>query len=135
MTEHLHHKDYRADATGALDGLRVVDLSRLVAGNMTSHVLADHGAEVIKVEDPGQGDALRAWEVEGIATYWKVYARNKKSLALDFRSETGLEVLRRLIASAKVLIENFVPGRMERFGLVPEDLLAANPRLVILRIS
>lgn len=135
MIEALHRLDYRPDAVMPLDGVRVVDLSRLVAGNMASHVLADYGAEVIKVEHPRRGDDLRDWRVEGVSTYWKVYGRNKKSLALDYRGEAGLAVLRDLVATAAVLIENFVPGKLERLGLAPDDLLARNPKLVILRIS
>jgi formyl-CoA transferase len=131
----LHRRQYRPEAPVPLAGVRVVDLSRLVAGNMTSHLLADFGAEVIKVEDPRRGDDLRDWKVDDVATYWKVYSRSKKSLALDYRSEAGLAVARKLIAGADVLIENFVPGKLERLGLAPEVLLASNPRLVILRVS
>src|SRR5262245_43561720 len=96
MESKLHRRSYRQDARGPLDGVRVVDLSRLVAGNVVSHVLADFGAEVIKVEMPGRGDDLRAWKVEGVSTYWKVYARNKKSITLDYRSARGRELLLRL---------------------------------------
>src|SRR3546814_8802516 len=78
-------KSWEPDAPGALDGIRVLDLSRLVAGNAVTHVLADHGAEVIKIEKPGVGDDLRNWKTEGVSTHWKVYCRNKKSVTLDFR--------------------------------------------------
>ncbi|GAC1479841.1 MAG: CoA transferase [Acetobacteraceae bacterium] len=115
--------------------MRVVDLSRLVAGNMLTHVLADHGAEVIKVEDPSRGDDLRHWLVEGVPTFWKVYARNKRSLALDYRDPAGLAVLDELLRTAHVLVENFVPGKLERIGLDPERLLALRPGLVIARVS
>ncbi|MBV9783298.1 MAG: CoA transferase [Acidisphaera sp.] len=135
MTQALHTQQYRPDAPVPLDGIRIVDISRLVAGNMVTHVLADHGAEVIKIEDPRRGDDLRNWLVDGIPTYWKVYARNKKSLALNYRTEAGLDVLHRLIATAQMLVENFVPGKLERIGLAPEMLLEINPRLVIVRIS
>ena len=131
----LHAVAYAPEARGALEGMRVIDVSRLVARNMASHILADHGAEVIKVEKPGRGDDLREWRVEGVSTYWKVYSRNKKSLALDYECQPGAEILKQLIASADALIENFVPGKLERLGFVPSDLLAINPRLVILRIS
>jgi crotonobetainyl-CoA:carnitine CoA-transferase CaiB-like acyl-CoA transferase len=122
-------------APAPLDGIRVVDLSRLVAGNMVSLQLADHGAEVIKIEDPASGDPLRAWKVGGLSLHWKVYARNKKSLALNLRAAAGREALLDLVASARVLIENYRPGTLERMGLAPDVLLARNPALVILRIS
>ncbi|MGY6633153.1 MAG: CaiB/BaiF CoA transferase family protein [Alkalilacustris sp.] len=120
---------------GPLHGVRVLDLSRLVAGNMTTHVLADFGADVIKVERPGGGDDLRSWRVEGVDIYWRVYARNKRSLALDFRSEEGRGLLLELLKTAHVLVENFLPGKLEAWGLGPDVLLRHNPDLVILRIS
>jgi crotonobetainyl-CoA:carnitine CoA-transferase CaiB-like acyl-CoA transferase len=131
----LHHIDFATTGGSALDGVRVVDLSRLVAGNQTSVLLADHGAEVIKVERPGRGDDLRDWQVEGISTYRKVYGRNKKSVSLDIKQETDLAVVKTLIATAHVLIENFVPGTLERLGLDEPELFRLNSRLVILRIS
>jgi len=131
----LHRKEYRHDAKGPLDGVRVLDLSRLVAGNVVSHVLADFGAEVIKVEVPGRGDDLRAWNVEGVATYWKVYARNKKSITLDYRKPRGRELLLELVGRADVLVENFVPGKLEKMHLAPEVLHKHNQRLVIVRVS
>jgi crotonobetainyl-CoA:carnitine CoA-transferase CaiB-like acyl-CoA transferase len=118
-----------------LDGIRVVDLSRLVAGNMVSLQLADQGAEVIKVEDPRVGDPLRAWRVNGISMHWKVYARNKKSLALNLRPEAGRDVLRDLLAQSHVLIENYRPGTLEQMGLAPDALHARNPNLIIVRVS
>ncbi|MBS7541647.1 CaiB/BaiF CoA transferase family protein [Ancylobacter oerskovii] len=126
---------FTPDGRGPLDGVRVVDLSRLVAGNMTTHVLADYGADVIKIERPGKGDDLRSWRVEGVEVFWKVYARNKRSVALDIHDPDGREMLLRLVDTAQVLVENFVPGTLERWGLGPDDLLARNPRLVILRVS
>lgn len=128
-------RDFSPNATPPLADLLVVDLSRLVAGNMVSLQLADHGAEVIKIEDPTEGDPLRAWRTEGHSLHWKVYARNKKSLALDLRHPEGISVLRRLLARADVLIENFRPGTLEAMGIGPTVLHEANPRLVILRIS
>jgi len=122
-------------ATPPLADLLVVDLSRLVAGNMVSLQLADHGAEVIKIEDPTTGDPLRAWRTAGHSLHWKVYARNKKSLALDLRNPDGLALLADLIARADVLIENFRPGTLETMGLAPTTLHARNPRLIIVRIS
>jgi crotonobetainyl-CoA:carnitine CoA-transferase CaiB-like acyl-CoA transferase len=135
LPDHLHHLEFAPDGGSALDGVRVVDLSRLVAGNVTSYLLADHGAEVIKVEKPGKGDDLRDWLVEGVATYWKVYGRNKKSVALDLKDEVDLKTLRALIATAQILIESFVPGTLERLQLGEAELFRINPRLVILRIS
>ena len=119
----------------ALHNIRILDLSRLVAGNMLTHVLADFGAEVIKIERPGVGDDLRHWNVAGVSTHWKVYARNKKSLTLDLRQAQGRELLLKLAEQAQVLVENFVPGTLERWRLGPEDLHAHNPDLIITRVS
>ena len=116
MTDNLHRQDYERGADAPLAGVRVVDMSRLVAGNMVTHVLADFGADVIKIEDPVRGDDLRNWRVEGVATYWKVYARNKKSLALNLRPQSGKDVLHDLLATSHVLIENFRPGTLEEMG-------------------
>lgn len=131
----MHEQDYDRDAVGPLAGVRVLDMSRLVAGNMVTHVLADFGADVVKIEDPVRGDDLRAWRVEGVDTYWKVYARNKRSLTLDYRSNEGREVLAELVRTAQVLVENFVPGRLEKHGIGPDWLQALNDRLVIVRVS
>ena len=131
----LHRRDFQPDAAPPLSGLRVVDLSRLVAGNMVSLQLADHGAEVIKIEDPARGDPLRAWRTDGHSLHWKVYARNKKSLALDLRHADGLAVLAELIAASDVLIENFGPGTLEAMGLAPATLHARTPKLIIVRVS
>ena len=127
--------DYRPDAPRALEGVRVLDISRLVAGNAISHVLADHGAEVVKVEDPVEGDALRHWAAAGVSCSWKVYARNKKSISLNLRSEKGRAVLLDLLPTAQVLIENFKAGALERMGLGPDVLLARNPKLIVARVS
>ncbi len=121
-------------AAGPLKGIRVVDLSRLVAGNMLSLQLGDFGADVIKVEPP-QGDPLRQWKDEGHALFWKVYGRNKRSLALDLRSDEGMATLRALLKTADVFIENFRPGTLEQMGLEPDALLGDNPDLIIVRIS
>ncbi|HVC53683.1 MAG TPA: CoA transferase [Stellaceae bacterium] len=126
---------FERDATCPLDGIRVIDLSRLVAGNAVSSQLADFGAEIIKIEDPGKGDPLRAWQTNGVSVHWKLYARNKKSVALSPRDPRGLRLLRDLITGADVLIENFRPGTLEKMGLAPAELHAANPRLVIVRVS
>jgi crotonobetainyl-CoA:carnitine CoA-transferase CaiB-like acyl-CoA transferase len=128
-------RNYQPDARGPLEGVRVLDLSRLVAGNVVSHVLADFGADVIKVEAPGRGDDLRAWKVAGVASYWKVYGRNKRSITLDFRKREGRELLLQLVQGAQILVENFVPGKLEAMRLGPDVLLRANPGLVIVRVS
>ncbi len=128
-------KQFNAERKGLLDGVRVVDLSRLVAGNMATHVLADYGADVIKVERPGKGDDLRSWRVAGIEVFWKVYARNKRSVAIDLQSDDGREFLWRLIDTAQALVENFVPGTLERWGMGPDNLLRRNPKLIVLRVS
>jgi crotonobetainyl-CoA:carnitine CoA-transferase CaiB-like acyl-CoA transferase len=130
----LHEKSFDP-ASGPLDGVRVVDLSRLVAGNAVSSQLADFGAEVIKIEDPVKGDPLRAWQSRGVSVHWKLYARNKKSVALSLRDPRGRGLLLDLAASSEVLIENFRPGTLEKIGLGPEVLHASNPRLVIVRVS
>lgn len=127
--------DGRTDTTCPLEGVRVLDLSRLVAGNMLSLQLADFGAEVVKIEDPAKGDPLRDWRVEGVSAYWKVYARNKKSLTLNLRAREGCDLFKQLAAGAQVVIENFRPGTLEEMGLGPDVLRGANPRLVLVRIS
>ncbi|HVY14986.1 MAG TPA: CaiB/BaiF CoA-transferase family protein [Rhodopila sp.] len=131
----LQRLDFDPNAPVPLEGLRVVDLSRLVAGNMVSLQLADQGAEVIKVEDPKVGDPLRAWRVNGLSLHWKVYARNKRSLALNLRDPAGMQALKDLLATAHVLIENYRPGTLESMGIGPEVLHAVNPGLIIVRIT
>ena len=118
-----------------LKGIKVLDLSRLAAGNMVSHMLADYGADVIKVEKPGMGDDLRNWKVKNISHWWHVYSRNKRSIALDFKNNMGMNVLKNLIKSSDVFIENFVPGTLEKWGLEPKKLHKINKNLIILRIS
>ena len=127
--------EFDPDAPVPLSGIRVVDLSRLVAGNMISLQLADQGAEVIKIEDPKVGDPLRAWRTKGLSLHWKVYARNKKSLALNLRAEAGMEVLRDLLATADIMIENYRPGTLEEMGLAPADLHKRNPKLIVVRVT
>jgi crotonobetainyl-CoA:carnitine CoA-transferase CaiB-like acyl-CoA transferase len=121
-------------AKGPLDGIRVLDLSRLVAGNMLSLQLADFGADVIKIEPP-QGDPLRDWKDDGHSLYWKTYARNKRSLVLNLRHQPAMQALEKLIETADVFIENFRPGTLEKMGLAPETLLQRNPDLIVVRIS
>ncbi len=125
---------FEPQARCPLDDVRVLDLSRLVAGNIMTHVLADLGAEVIKIEK-FSGDDLRNWTTAGVPVWWQVYARNKKSMSLDLRAEAGRDVLLRLVEGAKVLVENFRPGTLERMGLGPDVLHARNPALVVVRIS
>ncbi len=131
----LIRQDFARDAAAPLDGVRILDLSRLVAGNALTHVLADFGAEVIKVERPGQGDDLRNWRVEGVSIHWKVYARNKKSITVNMRSDRGRAILLDLVKTAQMLVENFLPGTLEQWELGPDVLLAVNPKLIIVRIS
>ena len=134
MTAALRKKNYQPGARGPLAGVRVLDLSRLVAGNMLTQVLGDFGAEVIKVEPPA-GDTLRAWQTGGVQTNWKIYARNKKSLGLELRKPAARELLAKLVPSAALFVESFRPGTLEKMGLAPETLLKLNPKLVIVRIS
>lgn len=120
--------------TGPLVGIKVLDLSRLVAGNALTMVLADMGAAVLKVE-PLCGDTLRDWKVCGIPTAWKVYSRNKKSFCLDFHAAEAQKILMDLISESNVLVESFRPGTLENMGLAPETLLARNRGLIVARIS
>ncbi len=134
MTPVPKQRDFQPDAKGPLDGVRVLDLSRLVAGNTLTQLLADFGAEVIKVEPPA-GDTLRAWKTKGVATNWKIYARSKKSLCIELRKPEAKELLLELVRTAAVLVESFRPGTLEKMGLGPEVLFERNPRLVIVRVS
>ena len=130
MTEdRLTTREFDARAQGPLADMRVLDLSRLVAGNMLTLQLADFGADVIKVEPP-DGDPLRAWRDGERELHWKTYARNKRSVVLNLRHAAAREALLRLAGTADVLIENYRPGTLEEMGLAPDVLLAvANPEL------
>ena len=121
----------------ALAGLKVLELGQLIAGPFAAKTLADFGAEVVKIEPPGAGDPLRKWRLlkNGTSVWWQVQSRNKRSLALDLRTPEGQDVVRKLALEADVLIENFRPGAMEGWNLGPDELLAANPKLIVLRIS
>jgi crotonobetainyl-CoA:carnitine CoA-transferase CaiB-like acyl-CoA transferase len=124
--------------SGPLADLRVIDIGHVLAGPFAGTLLGDFGAEVIKVEDPRSGgDTVRALSprYRGAPVWWKVAGRNKKSLGLDLRDERGKEILLGLVKRSDVLIENFRPGTIERWGIGPDSLHAANPRLVIVRIS
>jgi formyl-CoA transferase len=130
----LKQRDYLVAKRGPLDGIRILDLSRLVAGNTLTGVLADFGAEVVKVE-PAAGDTLRAWKTHDVATNWKLYARNKKSIALELRQPKARDILAKLAEKSDAFVESFRPGTLEEMGLAPEVLLARNPKLVVVRIS
>ena len=125
--------DYTPDAPGPLEGVRVVDLTRLAAGNMVTHMLADFGAEVIKVERPGVGDDLRRFGKAGV--WWKEYCRSKKSFTLDIKKEEGKGLLLKLVEKSDILVENYVPGTLERYGLGPDVLWERQPGLIIVRVS
>lgn len=126
-----------AENTGALAGVKVIDLSRVLGGPYATQILGDHGAEVIKVEPPGSGDPVRRWRVvdEGTSLWWRSLARNKKCVTLDLRKPRGRELARRLALASDVLIENFRPGTMERWGLGPDELHREHPGLVYARVS
>src|SRR6476660_1564081 len=117
----LKQRDYTPGKRGPLDGVRVLDLSRLVAGNTLSGVLADFGAEVIKVE-PSAGDTLRAWRTKDVQVNWRLYARNKKSLALELREPEARDLLLKLVEKSDVFVESFRPDTIEKMGLSPDKL-------------
>ncbi|MCL3818926.1 CaiB/BaiF CoA transferase family protein [Aeromicrobium wangtongii] len=126
------------DTAMPLDDLRVVELGQLLAGPFCGQLLGDFGADVIKVEDPARGDPMRQWGREkphGQSLWWPVVARNKRSVTADLRTERGQDLVRRLLADADVLVENFRPGTLERWGLAPEQLWEINPRLVVTRVT
>jgi len=120
-----------------LEGVRVVECGSLIAGPFCGQLLGDFGAEVIKVEDPDGGDPMRAWgrKVDGASLHWPIIARNKKSVTADLRRAEGQDLLRSLLARADVLLENFRPGTLERWGLGPEELAVELPRLIVVRVS
>jgi formyl-CoA transferase len=120
-----------------LDGIRVIEMGSLIAGPFAGKTLGDFGADVIKIEPPRQGDPLRSWRTDEGTTsmWWHVQARNKKSVAIDLRKKEGQEIVRKLILEADVVIENFRPGTMEKWGLDYESLSRENPGLVMLRLS
>ncbi|SIO56333.1 CaiB/BaiF CoA transferase family protein [Paraburkholderia phenazinium] len=120
-----------------LDGIRVLELGQLIAGPFASRLLAEFGADVIKVEPPGTGDPLRKWRMlhDGTSVWWASQSRNKRSVTLDLRDPEGQDIARRLAAEADVVIENFRPGALEGWGLGWDTLHELNPRLVMLRVS
>ncbi|PXW96109.1 formyl-CoA transferase [Sphaerotilus hippei] len=135
--EHAPVPPPAAAARGPLAGLKVLELGQLIAGPFAGKTLGDFGADVIKIEPPGGGDPLRQWRLlhEGTSVWWQVQSRNKRSVVLDLRTEAGRADVRALAAECDVLIENFKPGTMEKWGLGPEVLGADNPGLILLRIS
>lgn len=120
---------------GPLHGIRVVEMGQLIAGPFCGQLLGDFGADIIKIESPGTGDALRQWGQPGYPLFWEVLGRNKRSVTADLRTEEGQSLARRLIERADILIENFRPGTLEQWGLAPQTLMSANPRLIIVRVS
>jgi formyl-CoA transferase len=126
------------DGVQPLDDVRVIEIGQLLAGPFCGQLLGDFGAEVIKLEDPGRGDPMRQWGREkphGKSLWWPVVARNKKSVTCNLRTPEGQDLVRRLVARADVLLENFRPGTLERWGLSPEALWEINPRLVVTRVT
>ena len=135
MSEHVTIDDR---LKGPLSGVRVIEMGQLVAGPFVGSRMADFGAEVIKVESPGRGDAMRHWgyhRYKDRSLWWPVLARNKKTISANLREKRGQDLVRRLIEEADVLVENFKPGTLEKWGLAPEALHAINPGLVIARVS
>src|SRR5580765_376430 len=121
-----------------LSDLVVIEMGTLIAGPFAGQILGDFGAEVIKLEDPRSGDPMRQWGrslPEGLSPWWPVIGRNKKAVGLDLRTPEGQEIARTLIASADVVVENFRPGAMEKWGLSYEALCELNPMLVMARVS
>ncbi len=131
----MYKTTLRDHAVGPLKDLKILDLSRLIAGNFLTFYLADLGAEVIKIEDPKRGDPLRHFSENGVANTWKIFSRNKKSIAINLKSSEGQKIVLALVRSADALVENFKPGGLEKLGLAPEKLHEINPNLIIVRIS
>ncbi|MDA0339010.1 MAG: CoA transferase [Proteobacteria bacterium] len=126
--------DHNSQPFGALQGLRVIEMGQLIAGPFCGQLMADHGAEVIKIEQPKIGDPMRRWgQIEPLT--WTIIARNKKSVTLDLRSAAGQSVLKELVEKADIVIENFRAGTMEKWGLGYDVLSALNPRLIMIRVS
>lgn len=127
----------RNPTPGPLADLRVVEMGTLIAGPFCARLLAEFGAEVVKIETPGEGDPLRKWRQlhEGNSLWWYAQARNKKSVAVNLKAPEGQQVVRELVAGADIVVENFRPGTMEKWGLGYDALAAANPGLVMVRLS
>lgn len=121
-----------------LSDLRVIEMGQLLAGPFCGQLLADFGADVIKIEPPGQGDPMREWGREksgGKSLWWPVVARGKRSVTINLREAAGQDLVRRLLAEADILVENFRPGTLEKWNLSPDSLLELNPRLIVVRVS
>lgn len=121
--------------SGPLEGLRVIEMGTLIAGPFCGQLMGDMGADVIKIEAPGEGDPMRKWGQGAKPAWWRVIARNKRSVALDLRQPKGQEIARQFAAKADILIENFRPGTLEKWGMSPNALHAINPGLIIVRVS
>ena len=127
--------DLALGSPGPLAGVRVLDLSRMIAGGVAGMLLADFGADVVKVEQPGTGDPLRQWTSEGMPLWWRVYGRNKRFITLNLKSEAGCGILREILPRFDVMLESFVPGTLERMGLGWDVLQRWHPGLILVRIS
>ena len=136
-TQTTEKSDTTQHSSAPLRGLKVLEMGQLIAGPFAGKTLADFGADVIKIEPPKTGDPLRNWRLlkDGTSVWWQVQSRNKRSIALDLRQADAQSIVRQLVADTDVLIENFRPGAMESWGLSPDELMAINPRLIMLRIS
>jgi len=125
----------RTQAKGPLTDIRLIELGQLIAGPFCGQLMADMGADVIKVEPPGKGDPMRVWGRGDYPLWWKVCARNKRCITANLREPEGQDLVRRLVAKSDMLLENFRPGTMERWGLGYEELSAINPGLIMIRVS
>lgn len=125
----------KVERKGPLTHLRVIELGQLIAGPFCGQLLADMGADVIKVEPPGKGDPMRDWGRGDYPLWWTVCARNKRCVTANLRTEDGQDIVKRLVKEADILIENFRPGTMEKWGMSYEDLAKINPRLIMVRVS
>jgi formyl-CoA transferase len=122
-------------SAGPLSGVRVVEMGQLIAGPFCGQLLGDLGADVVKIEPPGQGDPMRQWGQPGFPMFWEILGRNKRSVSINLRETEGQDLARRLLAKADILIENFRPGTIEGWNLSPERLHQQNPGLIIVRVS
>ena len=125
------------EPTGPLSGLRVLELGNFIAGPFAGQLLGDYGAEVIKIETPGEGDPMRTWGLtrDGQGLWWPAIARNKRSVAVDLRVEAGRDLVRRLADRVDVVLENFRPGRLDEWGLGYDRLRRSNPGLIVVHVS
>lgn len=125
--------------TGPLSGLRVLELGHFIAAPFCTRILADLGADVIKVEPPERGDPVRSWgeipDGETSSVWWSVHGRNKRSITIDLKSSAGIDLVKRLIADADAVVENFKPGQLAKWGLGPDEIAAANPEAILVQIS